>query len=132
VLVGKLGRAERELEGLVFADQTNLALEQSIEVGPALGRGVVLLERAVGLEVARVDLGDGLQDADGVLAILEQGLVDLGDLPEQRQPLFALGQVALAAFQQLAQIDPALGVAVEPSERPVGPKCRGSSDRISR
>ena len=91
--------------------------QQLLEIAPALARGVVPVERAVGAQVGRVDPQHPFVAADGVVGIVEQRLVDLRHLGQQVEPLGRLLDQVLARVDEAAQVGPALALAVDAHQR---------------
>jgi hypothetical protein len=120
----EIGRVHRR-------DQRHLAGQQIVEVLPALGRGVVALERA---EVAQVVLLQGqelAQGGDGVVAVVQHRLVDLGDLREQLDLVLGLGSPSwrmLSRSRRSVQRSASRYIRVRLRK---AAKCSGSRVRIS-
>jgi energy-coupling factor transporter ATP-binding protein EcfA2 len=69
-----------------------------------LARGVVPVQRPVGAQVGGVDLQHLLVAGDGVVAVVEDGLVDLRRLREQLQALARVLDQHLPRLDQAAQV----------------------------
>ncbi len=113
----QLGAAVGDVGDLGGRREAAARAEQLLEIAPALARGVVAFERAVGAQVGRVDPQHPLVATDGVVGIVEQRLVDLRHLRQQVEALGRLLDQVLARVDERAQIGPALALAEDPHQR---------------
>ena len=112
----QLGAAVGDVGDLGGGREAAARAQQLLEIAPALARGVVAFQRAVGAQVGRVDPQHPLVASDGMVGIVEQRLVDLRHLRQQVEPLGRLLDQVLARIDERAQIRPALALAEDPHQ----------------
>ncbi len=128
----QIGAPELELGDLGGRREAAPRAEQLLEIAPALGRGVVPIERAMGPHVRRIELEHLLVGRDGVRRVRERTLVDLRDLGQQIQALARVERRPLTRVEQGPQLGPALTRAEEARASALNaPAFSGSLARIS-
>ncbi len=118
----QFGAAERQMrarlgQARLFRRERNAPLQEIVERPPILGRRVQPLERAERSLRRRIQLQHFDVIARRRRLIVEHAFVEIADLIEQRQAPFTVERALLLAFEQPAQILPALVDAVELHER---------------
>ncbi|MFT3764281.1 MAG: hypothetical protein QM820_01975 [Minicystis sp.] len=125
VIFVQLGDLADGLDLRLAGERLGAALQDLGEAGPVLDLGVDALERDDGLRVARVLGEDRLVEVAGVAGLVEARLQEIGGLGAEVAGLGGRGRAVGAGDQDLAELLPLLGAAVDLGEAFEGGLVRG-------